>query len=134
MEWPISWQKVKDSGVAIFDIADYGLVLDPNKPETMQTTNVSILSDIEQALNDGKTVFLKVDTAKIGANGYAVGPIIGYGFSSTYGFTRFSNASLITLPNGTTAMLGLDFRSIFDGGVQTCVKMEMHKFLEDSIS
>lgn len=75
MDYPISWQKVKDSGVVIFDIADYGLRLDPINP--VITDNVAIMYDVEKALNDGKTVYLSTDITSMGFNGYAVLPIRG---------------------------------------------------------
>ena len=133
MDWPISWQKVKESGSVIFDIADYGLVLDPNNPETMKTTNVSIMSDVEQAVNDGKTVFLKIDATKIGSDGYIVTPVIGHWFDKTYGFSAISAASLFLPLSGPAMIVALDFGLYFNGDVPIFVKMTLHQFAETPI-
>lgn len=95
----------------------------------METANVSILSDVEQALNDGKTVFLKVDTTMIEAPGYVVTPIIAYWFYRTDGFSGFSAASLLGQEGGSL-IFGLNFFAIFDGGVRTVVVMTIHQFVE----
>lgn len=134
MDWPISWQKVKDSGVAIFDIADYGLRLDPINP--VITDNVAIMYDVEKALNDGKTVYLKSDITSMGFNGYAVLPITMYTFSNGLGdmLARICASGLVPDPSmtGPSFLLAVNFLGRYGSGSKlSTVTMTTHRFVEE---
>lgn len=82
MDWPISWQKVKDngSGYEILDPADYGLGLDKGALTSVQGT--LMLDDMALAIKSGKSIVLRVALgAKFGLDVEAVLlPAISYGF------------------------------------------------------
>lgn len=73
MDWPISWQKVKDNGgFELFDLADYGLNL--NDGTTQPTTD--ILTDIYAKVKENKIIYLK--GTMDGFDGFIMGPIASF--------------------------------------------------------
>ena len=134
MDWPISWQKVKDSGAVIFDIADYGLVLDPNNPETMKTTNVAIMSDVEQASKDGKIVYVKADTNSIGFPAHVVCPIMMYSFGDSVNGKLVEFSAVGYINGRTSGLLVIDVTSVWTNDELDEVKLTIHSILEDPIS
>ena len=134
MDWPISWQKVKDSGAVIFDIADYGLVLDPNNPETMKTTNVAIMSDVEQALKDGKIVYVKADTNSIGFPAHVGCPTMMYSVGDCVNGKLVEFSAVGYINGRTSGLLVIDVTSVWTNDELDEVKLTIHSILEDPIS
>lgn len=84
MDWPISWQKVKDNagGYEILDIADYGLGLDKGLDNEVQGT--LMLDDMAEVIKSGKSIVVKVtglgELLGLGIE-WALIPAISYAFN-----------------------------------------------------
>lgn len=84
MDWPISWQKVKDNGggYEILDIADYGLGLDKGLDNEVQGT--LMLDDMAEVIKSGKSIVVKVtglgELLGLGIE-WALVPAISYAFN-----------------------------------------------------
>ena len=131
MDWPISWQKVKDNEVAVFDIADYGLSLDV---VPVSTNNVAIMSDVEQALKDGKIVYVKADTNSIGFPAHVVCPIMMYSFGDSVNGKLVEFSAVGYINGRTSGLLVTDVTSVWTNDELDEVKLTIHFILEDPIS
>ena len=83
MDWPISWQKVKDNGgYEILDISDYGLGLD--KGLDNEVSGALMLDDMAEVIKSGKSIVVKVtglgELLGLGIE-WALVPAISYAFN-----------------------------------------------------
>lgn len=83
MDWPISWQKVKDNGgYEILDISDYGLGLD--KGLDNEVSGTLMLDDMAEVIKSGKSIVVKVtglgELLGLGIE-WALVPAISYAFN-----------------------------------------------------
>ena len=83
MDWPISWQKVKDNGgYEILDISDYGLGLD--KGLDNEVSGTLMLDDMAEVTKSGKSIAVKVtglgELLGLGIE-WALVPAISYAFN-----------------------------------------------------
>ena len=79
MDWPISWQKVKDNGsYEILDLKDYGVSIDGSS-DIIEVAGTQLLDDITQVVKSGKTIAVKMNLSVLmGTDADLLVPAISY--------------------------------------------------------
>lgn len=98
MDWPISWQKVKDNagGYEILDLEDYGITIDGSS-DNILVEGTKLLDDMTKVVKSGKTIVIKINlSALTGMNDDLLCPAISYtideggNVDQVIGLTRFA--------------------------------------------
>lgn len=126
MDWPISWQKVKDNGggYEILDLEGYGIRIDGSS-DNIVVEGTQLLDDMTKVVKSGKTIAVKVKLSGLtGKNADLLVPAIsciadeGGNVNEVIGLTRIEVPVLGELPirikihrnsDANTTVLGLFF-------------------------